>query len=492
MNTFETGIRNALKEIDSLKTPECLDTASIGSFAENTMPEEERRRAEDHLRTCLYCIKQLNDMMELLHYRNRPASLSPELTERLRNLCPTTEKKSRKDGADRSFIDRMKAAVASLVREWRYLAVSLATACVVLPISLFLLAHKDPVLTGPPVPGNSFVRVRALDGNGTVLNETQGVIVNPKGFVASNLYQLKGARTVRILLRDGRTYQTQHVWKDEDKNLAVMKIENESLPSIPMADISQITVGQSVFVVTDEAGAGRGLRESLVSDFKRLPARRRGDSLQYITLATLTSNASQGAVVDGQGKLVGLLVTGEKTINLAVPIGDAVRLVREKKAVPLSELDGVKFSAEALNLYLKGILVRDARRWQEAQDLFKKALELNPNLEGAHLELGYVYYKRHLYNLEAQEYEKALALNPENTVALFGLASNLESRGQYRQAIEKYERVLALDREDADAAYELGLAYLAQGKKDKARAIYTRLKNLDQGAAEMLRRLTRQ
>lgn len=82
-----------MKEIDRLRTPECLDTASVGSFAENAMPEEERRRAEDHIHTCLYCLKRLNDMNELLHYRKHPVRLSPELTERLRTLCPNAEKK---------------------------------------------------------------------------------------------------------------------------------------------------------------------------------------------------------------------------------------------------------------------------------------------------------------------------------------------------------------------------------------------------------------
>lgn len=404
---------------------------------------------------------------------------------------PECGKKNRHDGAVKLFLDKTKAMIAFPVRQWRYSLVSLATACLALPIALFILTYKDHAQRGPRLDGNVFVSVRALDSSGTVVNETQGVVVNPRGLVASNLCQLRGARIVRVTLRDGRTYQTQYVWKDEDKNLAVMKIENESLTAIPLADIGRITVGQSVFVVPD-AGTDARLGESLVSDLKRLPARRRNDSLQYIELATLTSNASQGAVVDGEGKLVGLLITHEKKINLAVPIDEAARLVEEKRAVPLSELKGVEFSAEALNLYLRGILARDARQWHEAQALFTKALELNPNLEGAHLELGYVYYKRHLYDLEAREYEKALTLNPENADALFSLASNLESRGHYNEAIEKYERVIALDRENADAYYELGLAYLAQGKKDKARAMCTSLRTLDQGYAEMLRRLTGQ
>ncbi len=174
-----------------------------------------------------------------------------------------------------------------------------------------------------------------------------------------------------------------------------------------------------------------------------------------------------------------------------MPIADAERLAKEGKAVSLSDLKDVKFSAEALNLYLKGILAGDEQRWDEATDLLRKAVELNPHLEGARLELAYAYYKKRLYALEAREYEEVLKVNPENTDALFGLASNLETRGEYEEAIKKYEKVLTLDREDADTYYQLGLAYLAQGDKEKAMWAYAGLKTLDPGYAEMLKRLSK-
>lgn len=486
---IETRVKDALREIDNLKTPACLDTISIGLYAENKLSGEERQKAEEHLQACLYCLKRLNDMKELLYYRKYPARLSPQLVGRLRTICPVLETKREKDAVAEPFIRMLKDFFTFPVRQWRYSTVSLATACIAILVSLFVLRPQTPVEVAPQIDANSFVNIRALSSTGKVVGEAQGVVVNSKGLIASNLYPLAGASALQITLKDGRTYQTKNVWRDGDKDLAVMKIENESLPSIPMAEIDRISIGQTVFVVTDPARANSGFKESLVSDFKQISSRHGTGSVQYIQLATLTANTTRGALVDGQGKLVGLLITEEKNINLAAPIGDAERLVREGKAIPLSELKDAKFSAEALNLYLKGILARDAQRWDEAIELFKKALNLNPNLEGAHLELGYLYYKKGLYPLETQEYEDALKINPENTDALFSLATNLETRGLYEQAVEEYEKAAALDPEDAETYYELGLAYLAQGKKDRAMAIYPKLKVLDPGYAEMLRRL---
>jgi len=86
MDTFDAGIRGALHEIDQLRTPECLDTISIGLLAEGRLTGEEKRRADEHLRSCLYCLKQLNDMKEMLHYQKHLTRLSPQLAERLKAL----------------------------------------------------------------------------------------------------------------------------------------------------------------------------------------------------------------------------------------------------------------------------------------------------------------------------------------------------------------------------------------------------------------------
>lgn len=492
MNTsFDMKLKNVLQEIEGLKTPACLDTNTIGLYAENKLSHEGQQKAEGHLQSCLYCLKQLNDMKEMLYFQDQKTSISLELTERLKGLCLKQEEKGRTSRFLDLFIGKLRDLIAFPVRQWRYSAVSLASVCITSLFILFFFRTETHNTLAPHINLNSFVNIRALNDSGKVLNEAQGVIINSKGLVASNLYQLAGASSIQVTLRDGRTYQTRNIWKDEDKNLAVMKINNESLPSMPIADIKQVNVGQSVFVVTDPAMAKKGFKESLVSDFKQMPGRREDSTIQYIQLATFTTNTTKGALIDGQGNLLGLLITEEKNINLAVPINDAERLVKEGKTIPVSKLKQGKFSADALNFYMKGILARDAERWDEAMEYFKKALKLNPNLEGAHLELGYVYYVKHLYDLEAQEYEDVLKVNPKNKDALYSLGTNLETRGFFNQAMKYYEKAIALDPEDAETIFELGLVYVAQGQKDKAMALYTKLKSIDPGYGEVLRRLSK-
>ncbi|MCL2760382.1 MAG: tetratricopeptide repeat protein [Desulfuromonadales bacterium] len=482
----EEKIKDALKQIDSLKTPDCLNVATIGRFAEKKLEETEMIKAEAHLHTCLYCLKQLNDMTELLYYQKNIEPLSPRLAERLRNLQPGRNKQENNNKP--TFLQKLKEFFSS--RQWQLSTFATAGICVALLATLIVTRHTDNKET-PILNTNAFVKVSALNSDGNILREEQGVVVGADGLIASNLLPLAGASKLQITLKDGKTYQTAHIWKDEDKNLAVMKIDTNNLPAIPTVDIRDISVGQRIFAVADPAKTRKGFQEAMVSDFKEIPGQRKGSEIQYIQIASQTATTARGALIDDHGRLLGFLITEEKHINLATPASNVAQLVKEGKAIPLSDLKNVTFSADALNAYMKGILASDGHRWNEAISYYKKAIKLNPRLEGAYEELGYAFYEKQDFEQEANAYKAGLKINPNNTDLLFNLAENLESRGQYDEAILMYEKALAIDPDDKELLFQLGVSYLAQGNKAKAMNLYDRLKVLDKGNAELLRRLAK-
>lgn len=476
-------------------TPDCLDTTSIGLFCEGKLPRDEMVRCEEHIKSCFYCLRQLNEMQKLLYYQKQKAVLSPQLMERLKNLHVGATRWVAPFGqTPTSAIHRIAPTfrdfLLSPFRQWRYAVVSLASIAATIIITFAILKPERQTSVHPAIDPNSFVNIRALADDGKTISETQGVVVNANGLIASNLSPLAKATTVQVRLRDGTMYETKNLWMDENRNLAVMKIDNAGagLKPAPTEDIKQVSIGQTVFLVGDSGQTGRKWKEALVSDFKTFPGRHKDGEIQYIQLASFSAQFNKGAIVDKDGKLIGIVITSEKNINLAVPLKDAENLTKGVP-LPVSALKEVKFSSDALNLYMKGILARDSQRWDEAIEYFKKALALNPNLEGAHLELGYVYYRKQLYDGEAREYEAALRINAQNTDALFALATNLETRGFYEQAIKMFKKTVFLDPSDAEAYYELGLVYLAAGQKQKALDVYSKLKVLDPGAAEIVKRL---
>ena len=49
--SLDTKIREALQELDSLKSPDCLDDVVLGNYADNKVNDEERHQSEAHLHT---------------------------------------------------------------------------------------------------------------------------------------------------------------------------------------------------------------------------------------------------------------------------------------------------------------------------------------------------------------------------------------------------------------------------------------------------------
>jgi tetratricopeptide (TPR) repeat protein len=489
MEEFESKIGEAFKHLDALKTPSCMDITTIGRYAEGKLRDVEKSKVELHIQSCLYCLNQLTELQELLYLESGALPVSTDLENRLNSLFEGQYKKDFQQSKSKKIFQTVRELLLYPLLQWRYSLVSVASICLTVLIIHFLFKPETSSITLPNINPDSFVDVRAMSNSGDVLSEAQGIFVSSQGLVASNLNQLAGATSIQIKLRDGRTYSTRNIWKDDDKNLAVMKIDSDKVPPVQLANLKEMSVGEYAYVVVDPNHPKKGLKEGVISDFKMYPGSRRGDELQYVQLATLTSTMKRGALVDKDGRIIGFLLTQEKNINLAVPLQNIEKLVKENKALPVSELKSINNPTEALNYYMKAILARDAQKWDEATGYFEKAVELNPDLAGAHLELGYLYYRKRLYEKEGEEYNAALRLNPQNTDALFYLAENLDTRGFYKQAITLYEKLLTLDPEDADTYYNLGLAYIADGQINKAMNIYPKLKLLNAGSADMLRRL---
>jgi TolA-binding protein len=484
---LETRLKTALQGIERFRTPGCLSETTIGSYIEKKLDEPLRREVEAHLNGCLHCLKQLNDMTALLHYQKQKAALPQHLRQKLQELLP----QQTQDAASQpSFLDRFRATLTFTPSMWRFSALGLSAAWVVFLVSALVLRHEEHLPNFDALHRDSFVRVQALNAAGSVLNEQQGVVIGEGGLIASSLSPLTGASKLRVTLKNGTTYQTDNIWKDEDKNLAVMKINNSTLKAIPVAGIKEI-VGKRIYVVADPSTPGNKLQEALASGIKELPNGKKAGP-RYIQVATQTTNATKGAVVDEQGRLLGFLITEEKHLNLASTAEDITRLASSAQQIPLSELTQTAFSGYAIDIYMKGILAKDAQRWDDAVECLENAIQLNPRLEGAYVKLGHVYYRKREFTKEAEIYEKVLRINPDNLPALFSLAESQVSMGQYRKAIKSYEKVLALNGTDGEALYQLGLSYMADNQNVKATEMFSRLKTVDPGQAELLGRLIKQ
>jgi len=215
---LESVLKDALQSIESFRTPDCPEVTVIGRFIEQKLDAGESTAIEAHLQGCLYCLKQLNDMTEMLHYGKHPKPLPRGLRQRLRDALQLAP-----DAPRLSVVARLRSLLTITPLFWRYSTIGLATAWAISLMITSRVPSPEPRAVGPDFQRDAFVKVQAFNDAGTLLHEQQGVVVDQDGLIASNLSPLAGAVKIRITLRDGTTREVDRIWKDDHRNLAVMK-----------------------------------------------------------------------------------------------------------------------------------------------------------------------------------------------------------------------------------------------------------------------------
>lgn len=103
-----------------------------------------------------------------------------------------------------------------------------------------------------------------------------------------------------------------------------------------------------------------------------------------------------------------------------------------------------------------------------AEDAYRQALEIDPSMVDAQLNLGRLLHEAGR-TVEAEgHYRRALETRPDDPTALFNLGVALQDLGRPAEAAEIYERALEIDPALADAHFNLAVVYEGMGRKKAA------------------------
>ena len=105
-----------------------------------------------------------------------------------------------------------------------------------------------------------------------------------------------------------------------------------------------------------------------------------------------------------------------------------------------------------------------------AAALYRQALERDPALVPALINLGNIHYTRgHMVEAQAL-YERAIGISPEYFEAHFNLANVLHDLGRFDEALFSYRDALAVDGRCAEAHFYLAVTLEKMGRSPEARA----------------------
>ncbi len=138
-----------------------------------------------------------------------------------------------------------------------------------------------------------------------------GVIISNDGYIVTNNHVIDGAEKLEITLNDNRTFNATVVGTDASTDLALIKIDAENLPVIPIGDSDALKVGEWVLAVGNPFGFTSTVTTGIVSAKARnissiTHGRTMGIESFIQTDAAVNPGNSGGALVNINGELVGI------------------------------------------------------------------------------------------------------------------------------------------------------------------------------------------
>lgn len=210
-----------------------------------------------------------------------------------------------------------------------------------------------------------------------------GIIISDDGYILTNnhivsttssesYYEVSEATKVTVtLFNDETEYEAKIIGKDEQTDLAVIKIEKTGLSKAEFADSDNIKVGEFAMAVGNPLGMQSSITCGVISAVNREVVDSDGKKFTLIqTDAAINSGNSGGALVNSEGKVIGINTlklsgTGIEGMGFAIPINSTTditsQLIQYSKVkrpyIGISGMDLNEQTAKANNLVV-GIYVK--------------------------------------------------------------------------------------------------------------------------------------
>ena len=134
-----------------------------------------------------------------------------------------------------------------------------------------------------------------------------GVLVDPSGLVVTNFHVVENATEVKVALADRREFEAEIVLRDPRTDLAVLRLKGgDNFPTLEMGDSDALEVGDFVIAIGDPFGVGQTVTQGIVSALARTQIGASDYGFFIQTDAAINPGNSGGALVDLDGRLIGI------------------------------------------------------------------------------------------------------------------------------------------------------------------------------------------
>lgn len=171
-----------------------------------------------------------------------------------------------------------------------------------------------------------------------IVGEGSGIIMNKEGYIVTNAHVIEGNTGLRVTLPNEESYNASQVGIDKLTDLAVIKLEADPMPDLPVAefgDSNKLSVGERVIAIGNAGGSefSGSVTGGMISALHRQISTDSGARLNVLqTDAAINPGNSGGALVNKYAQVIGinsakLVKEGYEGLGFAIPINNAKPIV---------------------------------------------------------------------------------------------------------------------------------------------------------------------
>lgn len=162
-----------------------------------------------------------------------------------------------------------------------------------------------------------------------------GFIINSDGLILTNAHVVDGADTVNVTLKDGRSFAGKVMGTDSLTDVAVVKIQANKLPTVPLGDSERLKPGEWAIAIGNPLGLDNTVTTGIISATGRSSSDVgvSDKRVQFIqTDAAINPGNSGGPLLNASGQVIGMntaIIQGAQGLGFAIPINTAKRIANE-------------------------------------------------------------------------------------------------------------------------------------------------------------------
>ena len=252
------------------------------------------------------------------------------------------------------------------------------------------VAPAAVVVSTKSVTQGYFMHTQEVEGIGS------GFIINQEGYILTNYHVVKGAQEISVTLSNDVTTTAQIVNYDENQDVAMIKITDESVKipaTVELGDSDSLQPGEEVIAIGTPLSTelSSTVTKGIISATSRSVAVQSGVTMNLIqTDAAINAGNSGGPLVNTKGEVVGInssKISGEAVegIGFSIPINDIKDKI-ESLSKPILNLGiSVRTIDEALSKQLnmeQGLYVVEVTEFSSAEKAGLKAGDIIVKADG--------------------------------------------------------------------------------------------------------------